>query len=145
MVWTTWPLRFTGSIDGQAVTLGLVVWQDLIPASVWEQLPVVVLFCAVFLWAAKYHFQYLAEKDKLEAGREERWQQLLKEERQAAQASFERALESQRESQMKLLDVMQKAGHETIRVFARDAFEEVIERVSAMQYREQRDQMEKSK
>ncbi len=92
---------------------------DLIPTSVWEQLPVVVLFCGVAIWAARYFFQD-----------QERWREMLAKERQASLEMLTQSLQTQRDASIDLLKMMQSSSKDIFAAFSRtqsEAFREVFD------------------
>lgn len=92
---------------------------DLIPNSVWEQIPVVVLFCLVFILIARYFFQFEAKRVESQAIENEKWRQLI-----------QSALKDQRDASATLLQMMQAANKDVFAAFSQvqaEAFKEVFD------------------
>lgn len=112
-------------------------FQDLIPASVWEQIPVIVLFCVVFILISRYFFQFEAKRTEAQTTESERWRQLLQVERERFVEALAQALSSQRESWVTLLQMAQTSNKDLFAAFSkaqseafRDVFDEAVRYIS---------------
>lgn len=105
------PAGLSGSIA--------LVQADLVPASVWEQLPIVVLFCGVAILVARYFFQD-----------QERWREMLAKERQTSQEMLTQSLQAQRDASIDFLRMMQDSSKDIFAAFSQtqsEAFREVFD------------------
>lgn len=105
------PAGLSGSIA--------LVQADVIPASVWEQLPVVILFCGVAILVARYFFQD-----------QERWREMLAEERRSFQEMLAKSLQIQRDASIDFLKMMQDNSKDIFAAFSQtqsEAFREVFD------------------
>jgi len=118
-----WPVRMVTILP--VLYLGLIQF-DVIPDTAWAQYPIVLLFIGTFVVMTRYH---LIEQDK--------WRDMLRQERVDAQKALEMMLQEQRLSQVELLKLMQASSQEMFQAYSKvqvEAFEEAIDKIAANYY-----------